>query len=408
MSYLNLFFILYWGYIFNISPFYKYKSGDLMSKEKQTQDALLEAIDIAVENKLKKLGFNYYVDGVIKSKNIDNTYDVLINGTIYKKVPSKNNFEYSVNDVVQVLIKNGNWNKKFIDDVSRHNNSVSEKIRNELTKDNVIDALGYTPPEQDTNTTYSDRDFVKSNDVYGQDSPNHTLRMGWSGSKFLLAVDHNGGLQPNTSNPTGEVHQMYQKDDILNLVYPIGSIYMSVNNVSPAIFLGGTWEVWGSGKVPVGVNTSETEFNSVEKTGGAKTHKLTTAQMPNHTHTLTPSGTISDTSLTPSGSISTKSLTGEFWNMVTQSSATDMSANGIFTSKIHDNKAPHPSNTSYTEGNKDAVGIDASHNHTFTGTSASHNHTFTGTQGTTSESGSGSAHNNLQPYITCYMWKRVS
>lgn len=334
-----------------------------MSKEKQTQDALLEAIDIAVENKLKKLGFNYYVDGVIKSKNTDNTYNVLINGTIYKKVPSKNNFQYSINDVVQVLIKNGNWNKKFIDDVSRHNNSV--------------------------------RDFVKSNDVYGQDSPNHTLRMGWSGSKFLLAVDHNGGLQPNTSNPTGAVHQMYQKDDILNLVYPIGSIYMSVNNVSPATFLGGTWEVWGSGKVPVGVNTSETEFNSVEKTGGAKTITLTTSQMPKHTHTLTPSGTIS----------TTNNLTGEFWNMMVQSSKQSMSANGIFTASVHDSNIPvAKGGTSYlskadgeTNEDKDAVSIDANHNHT-----------FTGNQGTTSESGSGSAHNNLQPYITCYMWKRVS
>ena len=366
-----------------------------MSKEKQTQDALLEAIDIAVENKLKKLNFNYYVDGVIKSKNTDNTYNVLINGTIYKKVPSKNNFQYSINDVVQILIKNGNWNKKFIDDVSRHNKSASEKIRNEITKKNVIDALGYTPPKQDTNTTYSDRDFVKSNDVYGQDSPNHTLRMGWSGSKFLLAVDHNGGLQPNTSNPTGAVHQMYQKDDILNLVYPIGSIYMSVNNVSPATFLGGTWEVWGSGRVPVGVNTDDSNFDTVEKTGGAKTIILTTSQMPKHTHTLTPSGTIS----------TTNNLTGEFWNMMVQSSKQSMSANGIFTESVHDSNIPvAKGGTEYlskangeTTQDKDAVSIDANHNHT-----------FTGNQGTTSESGSGSAHNNLQPYITCYMWKRVS
>ena len=93
-----------------------------MDNKKQTQDALLEAIDIMIENKLKKISFNYYVDGVIQSKNNNNTYDVLINNTLYKDIPSKNNFEYSVNDTVQILVKNGNWNKKFIDDKIGHDN----------------------------------------------------------------------------------------------------------------------------------------------------------------------------------------------------------------------------------------------------------------------------------------------
>ena len=92
-----------------------------MNNEKKAQDALLEAIDIMIENKLKKLNFNYYVDGVIQSKNNDNTYDVLINGAVYKNIPSKHNFDYSVNDTVQILVKNGNWNKKFIDDTINHN-----------------------------------------------------------------------------------------------------------------------------------------------------------------------------------------------------------------------------------------------------------------------------------------------
>lgn len=59
----------------------------------------------------------------------------------------------------------------------------------------------------------------------------------------------------------------------VDMIYPIGSIYMSVNPTNPNIYFGGTWELWGSGKVPVGVDTSQTEFNMVEKTGGAKTHQ---------------------------------------------------------------------------------------------------------------------------------------
>lgn len=92
-----------------------------MQKE---QEALLKAIDIMIEQRLKNLNFNYYVDGVIKEKKENGTYGVLINGTIYNNIIAKNGFEYSVGDTVQVLIKNGNWNKKFIDGKTTHNNDV--------------------------------------------------------------------------------------------------------------------------------------------------------------------------------------------------------------------------------------------------------------------------------------------
>lgn len=61
-------------------------------------------------------------------------------------------------------------------------------------------------------------------------------------------------------------------------IYPIGSIYMSVNDVNPSTFLGGTWEPWGSGRVPVGVNASDADFATVEKVGGIKSDSF------NHNH----------------------------------------------------------------------------------------------------------------------------
>ena len=67
-------------------------------------------------------------------------------------------------------------------------------------------------------------------------------------------------------------------------MYPVGSIYMSVTSINPATYFGGTWVAWGSGRVPVGINTSDSNFNKAEKTGGASTVALTTAQMPSHTH----------------------------------------------------------------------------------------------------------------------------
>lgn len=68
---------------------------------------------------------------------------------------------------------------------------------------------------------------------------------------------------------------------IFDLIYPVGSIYMSVNNTNSKDLFGGTWASWGQGRVPVGVNLSGT-FNTVEKTGRAETHTLITSQMPSH------------------------------------------------------------------------------------------------------------------------------
>ena len=64
--------------------------------------------------------------------------------------------------------------------------------------------------------------------------------------------------------------------------WPIGSIYISVVNTNPSQWFGGVWESFGSGRVLVGVDTSQTEFNTVLKTGGEKTHKLTINEMPKH------------------------------------------------------------------------------------------------------------------------------
>lgn len=68
--------------------------------------------------------------------------------------------------------------------------------------------------------------------------------------------------------------------------YPVGSIYLSVVNTNPSKWFGGTWEQIAKGRTLVGVDTSQTEFNTVKKTGGAKTHKLTVNQIPSHNHNI--------------------------------------------------------------------------------------------------------------------------
>lgn len=80
----------------------------------------------------------------------------------------------------------------------------------------------------------------------------------------------------------------------LLLVYPVGSVYTSVVATSPATHFGGTWVVFGTGRVMVGYDNSQTEFDTVEKTGGSNTHTLTIAEMPAHTHSISIENTRGD------------------------------------------------------------------------------------------------------------------
>lgn len=87
-----------------------------MNDFKKMQEAIIKAIDTIVNDKLKKIKYNYYVDGIIQNKShTGNSYDVLIANETYKNIPSKHKLKYNVGDVVQILVKNGDWNKKFID-----------------------------------------------------------------------------------------------------------------------------------------------------------------------------------------------------------------------------------------------------------------------------------------------------
>lgn len=64
-------------------------------------------------------------------------------------------------------------------------------------------------------------------------------------------------------------------------IFPIGSTYITQTDTNPSTILGfGTWERL-KGKVLVGLDENDTNFNSIGKTGGEKTHQLTQAELPN-------------------------------------------------------------------------------------------------------------------------------
>lgn len=165
----------------------------------------------------------------------------------------------------------------------------------------------------------------------------------------------------------------------LDSVYPVGSIYISVNDsFNPNDVFPGTWVSFGKGRTLVGVDTSDPEFQSSEDTGGEKTHVLTVDELPEHNHDVT---------------VENKELTGSVWNFVGQSAkfGPGNSTSGVF-SKGGDGTCFYPSSTGKATGINDGFMLDATHDHT----------------ATSGNTGSGMAHNNMMPYITVRMWKRTA
>ena len=159
--------------------------------------------------------------------------------------------------------------------------------------------------------------------------------------------------------------------DTLKKVYPVGSIYMSTVSTNPATLFGfGTWEAMPAGRVLLAQGKSSwgTTYNA-GSTGGEATHQLTVGELPTHSHT---------------GNINTKNLSGTFI-----SKSVERDSSGIV-SNISTNKVGNSSGGSGNTGTE--YTINASHTHTIV----------------INNIGSSQAHNNIQPYIAVYIWKRTT
>ena len=67
---------------------------------------------------------------------------------------------------------------------------------------------------------------------------------------------------------------------LLDMFYPVGSIFITTVNTNPSSYMGGSWVRFGNGKTLIGVDESDTDFSTVQKTGGAKSHVLKNANLP--------------------------------------------------------------------------------------------------------------------------------
>lgn len=85
----------------------------------------------------------------------------------------------------------------------------------------------------------------------------------------------------NNETPANDTNLNAMQQGLMELVFPVGSTYVTQSNTNPSTILGfGTWERL-KGKVLVGLDENDTNFNSIGKTGGEKTHSLTQAELPN-------------------------------------------------------------------------------------------------------------------------------
>ena len=320
----------------------------------QTKDGLgyiIQAISNIVEPKMETLKYDKTYRAKVTQKIDAGVYNVQINGTSYKLSYSGT---LNVGDIVRVKAPLNNFSDIYIETLpsSSGGGTGGTTNYNDLTNKPIINSTYST--SQSTNASeilkgtialhkisktgnYNDlnnkpslnfipiSDKGESNGVATLDTNKKittsqipiatktSLGAVKIGSNLTITSDGvlsatGGGASSNeveisNSHPTEDTVELWvdlsedgSEEDynitnqLLEKVYPVGSIYISTNSVSPQVFLGGTWEPFAYGKTLVGVDSSETnpdaDFSTSLKTGGEKSHTLTVAEMPSHDHKL--------------------------------------------------------------------------------------------------------------------------
>ena len=198
--------------------------------------------------------------------------------------------------------------------------------------------MGKRTSQLDEITTIANSDLLYGVDVDDlTHSPEGTSKK-FTKTNLLKEINSRAGdIESDVSDLQGIV------SGLLDWFYPLGTIYETTSvdldtTTKMDAHFGGTWEVYGVGRVLV-AKSEDTEFDTIGETGGAKTHTLDLTQIPAHSHNVT---------------------------------------------------------TRYNT--KDAGGYIAWFNGAATGSWTE----------TTASQGGGQAHNNLQPYIVTYLWKRLT
>lgn len=200
--------------------------------------------------------------------------------------------------------------------------------------------------------------------------------------------------------------------ELSKLRIPVNGLYLSTSSTNPATSLGyGTWAAYASGRALVGVGSNGETTWTGGQTKGSETHTLTEAQLPAHGHAFSGT-TASGGSHTHSDTfaIATATLTGGVDLPRQNTSETEIlsNASGIVSAGTGSTSNLNKLENGGSGADRVRININASHSHSITGSISSggaHTHTFAGS---TTNVGSGQPHNNVQPSIGVYVWRRTA
>lgn len=102
-----------------------------------------------------------------------------------------------------------------------------------------------------------------------------------------VALNENADIAKRNKVTAGDMNEIKQVvNSLANLFFPIKKVVIFNDNDDHSNYLGFTWERIASGKMLVGIDSADTDFNTIGKTGGEKEHTLTINEMPAHSHKL--------------------------------------------------------------------------------------------------------------------------
>lgn len=320
-----------------------------------------------------------------------------------------------------------NWNNK-VDKVSGKDLSTNDYTTEEKNKLSNIEEKAQKNVQSDWSTTDTTKDsFIKNkptkvsqftNDakyIKSDGSITTIIHLTYAEYKSLEAL---GQLDENTEYHIEEKtdqQTFITRDDIQAMItsainqskqaeHPIGSLEFNTSGTNPASYLGfGTWTLWGAGKVPIGVDTSDSTINKADLSVGSKTVKYKPAGTNKGTAV-----TLNAVSLSHSGgavqshTLTVNEMPSHNHGLVEPFYKFAELSMGLVGQVYKGEK--RQDNTWYSE----KTGGGQGHSHGFTQPSA---HSFTPTTKSITQptfTGTEATINVQQPSISCYMWKRTA
>lgn len=274
-------------------------------------------------------------------------------------------------------------------------NAINKAVKDLISNNNILDTNSMLFREQ-YNSSYKDLNNAIHQGVYSFNSSALNIPSGVSSGNLLvvntskknqgaeiiitqIAFCNNGYIYNRFKNGTENFSNWYflsSLDNTLDKTYPIGSIYMSTKPTDPSTIFGGKWKSMPAGRVLLAQGESDwgTTYNAGSD-GGEATHKLIPTELAEHKHTAISS---------------TVNIYGQVLVGVSNAQMATFGHSGVITPVSTYPELYVPNNATRPTVPGGAV-INANVTPTIT----------------VNNTGGNQPHNNMQPYISVYMWERI-